>query len=57
LGRLGSGLPLNQVEVSQTYDLGEHLMAAIDRAYGDSPKQGDEKAIDVATLPTKTDGQ
>ena len=38
LGRLGSGLPLNQVEVSQTYDLGEHLMAAIERAYSDAAK-------------------
>jgi hypothetical protein len=43
LGRLGSGLPLNQVEVSQTYDLGEHLMAAIERAYGDAAK-----TLDVA---------
>ena len=38
LGRLGSGLPLNQVEVTQTYDLGEHLMAAIERAYAPQVK-------------------
>jgi hypothetical protein len=38
LGRLGSGLPLNQVEVSQTYDLGENLMQAIERAYSSEPK-------------------
>ena len=38
LGRLGSGLPLNQVEVTQTYDLGENLLAAIERAYGPQAK-------------------
>ena len=45
LGRLGSGLPLNQVEVTQHFDLGEHLLAAIERAYS-TPEQ---KPIDVVT--------
>jgi hypothetical protein len=46
LGRLGSGLPLNQVEVTQTYDLGENLMAAIERAYGTEAK--------AITLPSES---
>lgn len=48
LGRLGSGLPLNQVEVTQTYDLGENLMAAIERAYAPQPKP-------AITLPPNED--
>jgi hypothetical protein len=47
LGRLGSGLPLNQVEVTQTYDLGENLMQAIERAYSDAPAK-EPKLIEVA---------
>jgi DNA-binding Lrp family transcriptional regulator len=42
LGRMGSGLPLNQVEVTVTHDLNEELRAALARAY-----PGEAPAIDV----------
>lgn len=40
LGRLGSGLPLNQVEISTTFDLGENLLKQIERAYSQTPRNG-----------------
>lgn len=50
LGRLGSGLPLNQVEVTQTYDLGDNLMQAIERAYG--PQAKPATTIDLPSYET-----
>jgi hypothetical protein len=37
LGRLGSGLPLNQVDISVTHDISERMNEALEKAYGPKP--------------------
>jgi hypothetical protein len=53
LGRMGSGLPLNQVEVTVTHDLNEELRAALARAYPEETKSLPEpqKVIDLSKDP------
>lgn len=54
LGRLGSGLPLQPVELSVTHDISEDVRRMLDRAYGDSPAPlGDAKPIEAELVEQK----
>ena len=56
--RRGAGMPLNSVEITQTYDIGEGLQSALERAYAGHPELGGSlmpaQVIDLPAEPSSS---